>query len=159
MTVPTFAAANTPSPNPKLSLANLRRSEARSHCRLMPRKRVRGPKLATEAKRSKRSKSIRENRRGALGLHSVSQIRVRSTGIVFLIGALLLANPALANWWIVRSSDGTCLVVDMEPTDQEKGITKIGKDSYKTEKQAQADAKRLCKESKANAKRNRSDRR
>jgi hypothetical protein len=47
----------------------------------------------------------------------------------------------------------------MQPTGQEKGITKIGKDSYKTEKQAQADAKRLCKESEANPKRNRSDRR
>jgi hypothetical protein len=55
------------------------------------------------------------------------------------------ATPALANWWIVRSSDETCLVVDIEPTGKEKGITKIGKDSYPTEEQAEADVKRLCK--------------
>ena len=41
-------------------------------------------------------------------------------------------TPAFANWWVVRSSDETCLVVDIEPTGKEKGITKIGKDSYPT---------------------------
>jgi len=35
----------------------------------------------------------------------------------FLICTVLIAlsTPAIANWWIVRSSDGTCLVVDIEP--------------------------------------------
>jgi hypothetical protein len=70
---------------------------------------------------------------------------------VFL-GALA-ATPAFANWWIVRSSDETCLVVDIEPTGKEKGITKIGKDSYPTAEQAEADVKRLCK-SEAKPKRN-----
>ena len=37
-----------------------------------------------------------------------------------------LTKPALADWWIVRSSDQECLVVDIEPTD--KGVTKIGKE-------------------------------
>lgn len=67
--------------------------------------------------------------------------------IRMLIGAILttsFAGPALADWWIVRSSDQECLVVDVEPTD--KTVTKIGKDSYKTEEQAEADAKQLCKE-------------
>ena len=54
-------------------------------------------------------------------------------------------TPAFANWWIVRSSDETCLVVDIEPTSKEKGITKIGKDSYVTAEQAEADVKRFCK--------------
>ena len=62
-------------------------------------------------------------------------------------------TPAFANWWVVRSSDETCLVVDIEPTGKEKGITKIGKDSYPTAKQAEADVKRLCK-SQAKPKRN-----
>jgi hypothetical protein len=53
-------------------------------------------------------------------------------------------KPALADWWIVRSSDKQCLVVDVEPTD--KSVTKIGKHSYKTEEEAEADAKQLCKE-------------
>ena len=47
------------------------------------------------------------------------------------------ASPALADWWIVRSSDQKCLVVDIEPTG--KGVTKVGKDSYKTAEEAEAD--------------------
>jgi hypothetical protein len=39
-------------------------------------------------------------------------------------------SPTLASWWLVRSSDGKCLVVDIEPTDKDKNITKIGKDAY-----------------------------
>ena len=66
---------------------------------------------------------------------------------ILVVGAILttsFAGPALADWWIVRSSDQECLVVDVEPTD--KTVTKIGKDSYKTEEEADADAKQLCKE-------------
>jgi hypothetical protein len=74
-----------------------------------------------------------------------------------LIGTALtlgtFASPVCADWWIVRSSDETCLVVDIEPTGNEKGVTKIGKDVYPTAEQAEADAKRLCKESKAETKR------
>jgi SepF-like predicted cell division protein (DUF552 family) len=66
-----------------------------------------------------------------------------------IIAGISVANPALANWWIVRSSDEKCLVVDIEPTGKEKGITKVGKDVYQTAEQAEADIKRLCKESKA----------
>jgi hypothetical protein len=67
------------------------------------------------------------------------------------IAALLLAcaNPAFANWWIVRSSDDTCLVVDIEPKSNNKSVIKVGKDVYQTQEQAEADVKRLCKESKA----------
>jgi len=67
-----------------------------------------------------------------------------------LIGAALIAStfasPAFADWWIVRSSDGTCLVVDIEPTGKDQSLTKIGKDSYPTADQAEADVKLLCKE-------------
>ena len=61
--------------------------------------------------------------------------------------SLALANPAFANWWIVRSSDGQCLVVDIEPAGT--GVTKMGKEVYQTQEQAEADAKRVCKEPKA----------
>jgi hypothetical protein len=57
-------------------------------------------------------------------------------------------NPALASWWLVRSSDGKCLVVDIEPTDKDKNITKIGKDAYQSTDEAEADAKRICKDAK-----------
>jgi SepF-like predicted cell division protein (DUF552 family) len=57
-------------------------------------------------------------------------------------------NPALASWWLVRSSDGKCLVVDIEPTDKDKNITKIGKDAYQLADEAEADAKRICKDAK-----------
>lgn len=68
-----------------------------------------------------------------------------------LIAVLLLASAdqALASWWIVRASDETCLVVDIEPTGTDKGITKLGKDNYETAAQAEADVKLLCKEQNA----------
>jgi hypothetical protein len=62
---------------------------------------------------------------------------------VFLLAAF---DPAFANWWIVRASDGTCLVVDIEPKGNDKDVTKIGKDVYPTSDQAEGDVKRLCKE-------------
>jgi hypothetical protein len=65
-----------------------------------------------------------------------------------LTGVLLFALPdlALANWWIVRSSDKQCLVVDIEPTGKDKSVTKIGKEVYLTREEAEADVKRLCKQ-------------
>ena len=57
--------------------------------------------------------------------------------------SLAFAKPAFANWWIVRSSDGQCLVVDIEPAGI--GVTKMGKEVYQTEEQAEAEAKRVCK--------------
>jgi hypothetical protein len=68
-----------------------------------------------------------------------------------LIAVLLVtvADPALANWWIVRASDGKCIVVDIEPTEKDNNVTKVGKDVYQAPEQAEADVKRLCKESKA----------
>jgi hypothetical protein len=60
----------------------------------------------------------------------------------------LAADSALASWWIVRASDGKCVVVDIEPTGKDKSVTKVGKDVYQTPDQAEADVKRLCKESK-----------
>jgi hypothetical protein len=71
----------------------------------------------------------------------------RSVLIAVLL--LALADPALASWWIVRGSDEKCLVVDIEPTPNDKTVTKVGKDVYQTPEQAEADVKRLCKESRA----------
>ena len=66
---------------------------------------------------------------------------------VLLIAVLFtaIADPALANWWIVRASDGKCIVVDIEPTGKDKTVTKVGKDYYQAPDQAEADVKRLCK--------------
>lgn len=79
-----------------------------------------------------------------------------------LIGTVLIAgifaSPVLANWWIVRSSDGTCLVVDIEPG-KDQSVTKVGKDAYQTAEQAEADVKQLCKDSEAPPKRDRDDKR
>jgi hypothetical protein len=65
----------------------------------------------------------------------------------FLLATLIMlafADPAFANWWIVRSADERCLVVDIEPSG--KDVTKVGKDVYQTREQAEADVKGLCKE-------------
>jgi len=68
---------------------------------------------------------------------------------VLLTAVLLVAasDTAFANLWIVRASDGTRLVVDIEPFGKDKGITKIGKDVYQTP-EAEADVQLLCKEPK-----------
>jgi adenine-specific DNA methylase len=65
---------------------------------------------------------------------------------LLLITVLLLAfaNPAVANWWIVRAADGKCLVVDVEPSGND--VAKVGKDIYQTQQQAESKVKTLCKE-------------
>ena len=68
--------------------------------------------------------------------------------LLIAVLSVAIADPALANWWIVRASHGKCVVVDIEPTGTDKGITKVGKDVYQESAQAEADVKRLCKESK-----------
>ena len=75
--------------------------------------------------------------------------------LLTFIAALLMfstASPALASWYLVRSSDGKCLVVDIAPTDKDKTVTKIGKDVYQSPDQAEADAKRISTEGKPPAK-------
>ena len=73
--------------------------------------------------------------------------------LLIAVFLLVSADQALASWWIVRASDETCLVVDIEPTGNDKGVTKLGKDSYQTREQAEADVKQLCKETKTQPKR------
>ena len=68
--------------------------------------------------------------------------------LLIAVLSVAVADPALANWWIVRASDGKCVVVDIEPTGTDKGVTKVGKDVYQTPDQAEADVELLCKESK-----------
>ena len=70
-----------------------------------------------------------------------------------LIAVLLLAftDPALSNWWIVRAADEKCLVVDIEPSGDDKNVRKVRKDVYQTREQAEADVKGLCKEPNAAA--------
>ncbi len=72
------------------------------------------------------------------------------TSRILVIVVLLFASadPALANWWIVRASDETCLVVDIEPKGDDEAVTKVGNDVYETSEQAEAAVKKLCKESK-----------
>jgi len=58
--------------------------------------------------------------------------------------ANLIPTPVVADWWIVRSSDEKCSVVDTEPTPG-RNATKIGKDRYSSVEEAEADFKHLCK--------------
>jgi SepF-like predicted cell division protein (DUF552 family) len=68
--------------------------------------------------------------------------------LLIAVLSLAFADQALANWWIVRASDEKCLVVDIEPKGNDKTVTKVGENVYQTPEQAEADVKRLCKESK-----------
>lgn len=63
-----------------------------------------------------------------------------------MVIVLVAPAPAFAAWWVVRSSDEKCLVVDVEPTPGDKGVTRLGKTSYPTEQDAQGDMVRLCPE-------------
>ena len=58
--------------------------------------------------------------------------------------ATFIPTSAVADWWIVRSSDEKCLVVDTEPMPG-NNATKIGKDRYSSGEEAEADVKHLCK--------------
>ena len=84
--------------------------------------------------------------------HSFEIDIMRSLFIAVAVIGSTLASPALAAWWIVRSSDEKCLVVDVEPKGAEKGVTKIGKDAYQTVEEAEADVKRLCEEAESKSK-------
>jgi hypothetical protein len=64
------------------------------------------------------------------------------TGIAALT-AVIVPGSAFGAWWIVRSADEKCLVVDIEPT-PDKEVTRIGKDKYDSAEEAEADVKRLC---------------
>ena len=74
--------------------------------------------------------------------------RCITLGTLFSLPKIPDADPALAKWWIVRASDKTCLVVDIEPKGNDKTVTKVGNDVYETPEQAEADVKKLCRESK-----------
>ncbi len=78
--------------------------------------------------------------------------QVRRCVGAFLIHAAVFAGtlapiPAFAQWWIVRSADEKCLVVDVEPFPGSKDVTRLGSDSYQSEQKAEADLQRLCPES------------
>ncbi len=55
--------------------------------------------------------------------------------------------PAFAKWWVVRSADEKCLVVDVEPFPGSKDVTRLGRDSYQSEQEAEADLQDLCPKS------------
>jgi hypothetical protein len=77
--------------------------------------------------------------------HAARRERLAILSLFVGIAIIACSAPALAAWWIVSSSDRTCLVVDIEPKDVDKGVTKIGRDSYRTAEEAEADVKLFAK--------------
>ena len=87
-------------------------------------------------------------------LDPIQMNRLNAYGRAFWTGAAVLMaistpTSAFGDWWIVRSSDEKCLVVDVEPTPGDEGVTKIGKENYQSAQEAEADLKRICGESDA----------
>jgi len=74
----------------------------------------------------------------------MTYFKYQLAGATLLIIATLIPTSVVADWWIVRSSDEKCLVVDTEPTPG-RNATKIGKDRYSSVEEAEADVKNLCK--------------
>jgi hypothetical protein len=66
--------------------------------------------------------------------------------LLAVLFGLAFVDPARANWWIVRAADGKCLVVDIEPSGNDKDVTKVGKNVYESREQAEADSNKVCKE-------------
>src|SRR5690348_4340962 len=87
--------------------------------------------------------------RAALLFCSTRSAMRHALACIVIVLIFSTTNSALASWWLLRSSDGKCLVMDIEPTDKDKTLTKIGKEVYQSADQAERDAKRLCKECKA----------
>jgi hypothetical protein len=58
-------------------------------------------------------------------------------------GALLVATPAFAEWFIVRGPDKQCRVVETRPTD--KTIVVIGDKAYITREEAERQVKIVCR--------------
>jgi hypothetical protein len=83
---------------------------------------------------------------------SAKTVRLYVSALLFqaaVFTVILAPVPSLAAWWIVRSSDEKSLVVDVEPLPGNKGVTKVGAESYQTEQEAEPDLKLLCPESEA----------
>jgi hypothetical protein len=59
-------------------------------------------------------------------------------------GALVVASPAYAEWFIVRGPDKQCRVVETRPTD--KKIVIIGDKAYVTRDEAERQVKIVCRE-------------
>ena len=72
----------------------------------------------------------------------MTYFRTRLATLLFI--ATLIPTSAVADWWIVRSSDEKCLVVDTEPTPG-RNTTKIGKDRYSSVEEAEADVNTFAK--------------
>ena len=65
-----------------------------------------------------------------------------------MIAVLLLlafVDPVLANWWIVRAADGKCLVVDIEPSGNDKDVTKVARTSTSHANRPKLTSKRFAK--------------
>src|ERR687892_244418 len=82
----------------------------------------------------------------------IQMSRLNAYGRAFWTGAAVLMaisapTSVFGDWWIVRSADEKCLVVDVEPNPGDEGVTKIGKENYQSAEEAEADLKRICGES------------
>jgi hypothetical protein len=58
-------------------------------------------------------------------------------------GALVVATPAFAEWFIVRGPDKACRVVEKRPMD--KSIVVIGDKAYVTRDEAEKQVKIVCR--------------
>jgi hypothetical protein len=59
-------------------------------------------------------------------------------------GALTVASPAFADWYIVRGPDKQCRIVETRPTD--KTTVVIGGKAYVTRDEAERQVKIVCRE-------------
>lgn len=64
--------------------------------------------------------------------------------VLIVVGALMVASPAFAEWFIVRGPDKECRVVETRPTD--KTIVVIGDKAYVTRDEAERQVKIVCRE-------------
>jgi hypothetical protein len=60
--------------------------------------------------------------------------------------ALSAATPAFADYWIVRSPDRTCAIVDEQPDTADDSIQVVGQQLYVTREAAEEDMQVACQQ-------------
>lgn len=72
---------------------------------------------------------------------------VRYLGMLIILFGALSNGQAMAEkrFWIVKGPELNCTIVETEPKPTQTAIEKLGKSSYDTREEAEADLDRVCR--------------
>ena len=72
---------------------------------------------------------------------------IRYLGMLIILFGALSNGQAMAEkrFWIVKGPELNCTIVETEPKPTQTAIEKLGKSSYDTREEAEADLDRVCR--------------